>query len=169
MVSSLALRKLAGNSNILFINNRISGACHTSAGSQKTKEMTDPIADFLTRIRNAYRARNKVVEIPSSKMKVAMTKILCEKGYILSYKVVEGTPFNTIKIALKYHPQTKQAAIKKIERISTPGLRKYTDVKDMPRVLNGLGIAIISTSKGVITDKEARDLNVGGEIVCYVY
>ena len=131
--------------------------------------MTDPIADFLTRIRNAYRAGNKVVEIPSSKMKVAMTKILCEKGYILSYKVVEGTPFNTIKIALKYHPQTKQAAIKKIERISTPGLRKYTDVKDMPRVLNGLGIAIISTSKGVITDKEARDLNVGGEIVCYVY
>ena len=131
--------------------------------------MTDPIADFLTRIRNAYRAGNKVVEIPSSKMKVAMTKILCEKGYILSYKVVEGTPFNTIKIALKYHPQTKQAAIKKIERISTPGLRKYTDVKDMPRVLNGLGIAIISTSKGVITDKEASDLNVGGEIVCYVY
>ena len=131
--------------------------------------MTDPIADFLTRIRNAYRAGNKVVEIPSSKMKVAMTKILCEKGYILSYKVVEGTPFTTIKIALKYHPQTKQAAIKKIERISTPGLRKYTDVKDMPRVLNGLGIAIISTSKGVITDKEARDLNVGGEIVCYVY
>ena len=131
--------------------------------------MTDPIADFLTRIRNAYRAGNKVVEIPSSKMKVAMTKILCEKGYILSYKVVEGTPFNTIKIALKYHPQTKQAAIKKIERISTPGLRKYTDVKDMPRVLNGLGIAIISTSQGVITDKEARDLNVGGEIVCYVY
>ncbi len=131
--------------------------------------MTDPIADFLTRIRNAYRAGNKVVEIPSSKMKVAMTQILCEKGYILSYKVVEGTPFNTIKIALKYHPQTKQAAIKKIERISTPGLRKYTDVKDMPRVLNGLGIAIISTSKGVITDKEARDLNVGGEIVCYVY
>ena len=131
--------------------------------------MTDPIADYLTRIRNAYMAGKKVVEVPSSKMKVALTQILCEKGYILSYKVVEGTPFNTIKIALKYHPQTKQAAIKKIERISTPGLRKYTDVKDMPRVLNGLGIAIISTSKGVITDKEARDLNVGGEIVCYVY
>ena len=131
--------------------------------------MTDPIADFLTRIRNAYRAGNKVVEIPSSKMKVAMTKILCEKGYILSYKVVEGTPFNTIKIALKYHPQTKQAAIKKIERISTPGLRKYTDVKDMPRVLNGLGIAILSTSKGIITDKEAKELGVGGEVICYVY
>ena len=131
--------------------------------------MTDPIADFLTRVRNAYSAGNRVVEIPSSKMKVAMTKILCEKGYILSYKVVEGTPFNTIKIALKYHPQTKQAAIKKIVRVSKPGLRKYTDVAEMPRVLNGLGIAILSTSKGVITDKEARELNVGGEIVCYVY
>ena len=131
--------------------------------------MTDPIADFLTRVRNAYRAGNKVVEVPSSKMKVAITKILCEKGYILSYKVVEGTPSNTIKIALKYHPQTKQAAIKKIVRVSTPGLRQYTDVKEMPRVLNGLGIAILSTSKGVITVKEAKDLNVGGEVVCYVY
>ncbi len=131
--------------------------------------MTDPIADFLTRVRNAYRAGNKVVEVPSSKMKVAITKILCEKGYILSYKVVEGTPSNTIKIALKYHPQTKQAAIKKIVRVSTPGLRQYTDVKEMPRVLNGLGVAILSTSKGVITDKEAKDLNVGGEVVCYVY
>ena len=109
--------------------------------------MTDPIADFLTRIRNAYLAGKKVVEIPSSNMKVAITKILCEKGYILSYKVVEGTPFNTIKIALKYHPQTK----------------------NMPRVLNGLGIAILSTSKGVITDKEAKELNVGGEVICYVY
>ena len=131
--------------------------------------MTDPIADYLTRIRNAYSAGKKVVEIPSSKMKAAITEILCEKGYILSYKVVEGTPFNTIKIALKYHPQTKVAAIKKIQRVSTPGLRQYTDVKDMPRVLNGLGIAIISTSKGVITDKEAKALNVGGEVVCYVY
>ncbi len=131
--------------------------------------MTDPIADFLTRVRNAYSAGNRIVEIPSSKMKVALTKILCEKGYILSYKVVEGTPSSTIKIALKYHPQTKQAAIKKIVRVSKPGLRKYTDVADMPRVLNGLGIAILSTSKGVITDKEAKDLNVGGEVVCYVY
>ena len=131
--------------------------------------MTDPIADFLTRVRNAYSAGNRIVEIPSSKMKVALTKILCEKGYILSYKVIEGTPSNTIKIALKYHPQTKQAAIKKIVRVSTPGLRQYTDVKEMPRVLNGLGIAILSTSKGVITDKEAKDLNVGGEVVCYVY
>lgn len=137
--------------------------------AKNNKTMTDPIADFLTRIRNAYRAGNRIVEIPSSKMKVAITKILCEKGYILSYKVVEGTPYNTIKIALKYHPQTKVAAIKKIERISKPGLRKYTDVKDMPRVLNGLGIAILSTSKGIITDKEAKQLNVGGEVVCYVY
>lgn len=137
--------------------------------AKNNKTMTDPIADFLTRIRNAYRAGNRIVEIPSSKMKIAITKILCEKGYILSYKVVEGTPYNTIKIALKYHPQTKVAAIKKIERISKPGLRKYTDVKDMPRVLNGLGIAILSTSKGIITDKEAKQLNVGGEVVCYVY
>lgn len=131
--------------------------------------MTDPIADFLTRIRNAYLAGKKVVEIPSSNMKVALTKILFEKGYILSYKVVEGEPFNTIKIALKYHPQTKTPAIKTIQRVSSPGLRKYADVKNMPRVLNGLGVAILSTSKGVITDKEARELNVGGEVICYVY
>ncbi len=131
--------------------------------------MTDPIADFLTRIRNAYLAGKKVVEIPSSKMKEALTKILCEKGYILSYKVVEGTPYNTIKIALKYHPETKMPAIKKIERVSTPGLRQYTDVENMPRVLNGLGIAVISTSKGLVTDKEAKELGVGGEVVCYVY
>lgn len=131
--------------------------------------MTDPIADYLTRVRNAYSAGKKVVEVPSSKMKVAITQILCEKGYILSYKVVEGTPYNTIKIALKYHPQTKTAAIRKIERVSTPGLRRYTDVENMPRVLNGLGIAILSTSKGIITDKEAKELGVGGEILCYVY
>ncbi len=131
--------------------------------------MTDPIADYLTRIRNAYLAGKKIVEIPSSKMKMAITKILCEKGYILSYKLVEGEPFSTIKIALKYHPQTKTPAIKKIERVSTPGLRKYTDVENMPRVLNGLGIAVLSTSKGIITDKEAKDLNVGGEVICYVY
>ncbi len=131
--------------------------------------MTDPIADYLTRVRNAYAVGKKIVEVPSSKMKLAITKILCEKGYILSYKVVEGTPFNTIKIALKYHPQTKTAAIKHIERISRPGLRKYVDVENMPRVLNGLGIAVISTSKGVITDKEAKELNVGGEVLCYVY
>ena len=131
--------------------------------------MTDPIADYLTRIRNAYLAGKKIVEVPSSKMKMAITKILCEKGYILSYKLVEGEPFSTIKIALKYHPQTKTPAIKKIERVSTPGLRKYTDVENMPRVLNGLGIAVLSTSKGIITDKEAKELNVGGEVICYVY
>ncbi len=131
--------------------------------------MTDPIADYLTRIRNAYMAGKKIVEIPSSKMKVSLTKILFEKGYILSYKVVEGTPYDTIKIALKYHPQTKTPAIKKIDRVSKPGLRKYTDVDSMPRVLNGLGIAILSTSKGVMTDKEAKELNVGGEVLCYVY
>ena len=130
--------------------------------------MTDPIADFLTRIRNAYLAGKKVVEVPSSKMKVALTKILCEKGYILSYKVVEGEPYDTIKIALKYHPQTKMAAIKKIERVSKPGLRQYVDTNSIPRVLNGLGIAIISTSKGIITDKEAKELGVGGEVICYV-
>ena len=131
--------------------------------------MTDPIADYLTRIRNAYLAGKKVVEIPSSNMKEAITKILFEKGYILSYKVVEGQPYNTIKIALKYHPETKAAAIKNIQRVSTPGLRKYADVENMPRVLNGLGIAVLSTSKGVITDKEAKELNVGGEVICYVY
>ena len=131
--------------------------------------MTDPIADYLTRIRNAYMAGKKVVEIPSSKMKVALTQILFEKGYILSYKVVETEPQNTIKIALKYHPQTKVPAIKCIERVSTPGLRQYTAVENMPRVLNGLGIAILSTSKGVITDKEAKELGVGGEVICYVY
>jgi len=131
--------------------------------------MTDPIADYLTRVRNAYMAGKKVVEVPSSKMKEAITKILCEKGYILSYKVVEGTPYNTIKIALKYHPETKMAAIKKIERVSSPGLRQYTDVENMPRVLNGLGIAIISTSKGIVTDKEAKEMGIGGEVICYVY
>ena len=131
--------------------------------------MTDPIADYLTRVRNAYLAGHKTVEIPASKMKVEITRILHEKGYILAYKVIEGTPFNTIKIALKYHPETKAAAIKSIQRVSTPGLRKYADVANMPRVLNGLGIAVLSTSKGVITDKEAKELNVGGEVICYVY
>ena len=131
--------------------------------------MTDPIADFLTRIRNAYLAGKRIVEIPSSNMKVALTKILCDKGYILSYMVVEGEPSDTIKIALKYHPVTKTPAVKSIVRVSSPGLRKYVDVKSMPRVLNGLGIAILSTSKGVITDKEAKELGVGGEVICYVY
>jgi len=140
-----------------------------SVKKQKKTKMTDPISDFLTRVRNAALAGHKIVEIPSSKMKLELTRILHEKGYILSYKLVEGTPFNTIKIALKYHPDTKKPAIKKISRVSSPGLRQYVGVDDMPRVLNGLGIAIISTSKGVITDKEAKDLNVGGEVICYVY
>ena len=131
--------------------------------------MTDPISDFLTRVRNAYLAGHKVVEIPSSKMKLELTRILHEKGYILSYRLIEGTPSNTIKIALKYHPETKKAAIKKIVRVSSPGLRQYVGVDQMPRVLNGLGIAVVSTSKGMITDKEARELNIGGEVICYVY
>ena len=131
--------------------------------------MTDPIADFLTRIRNAVTAGHKVVEIPASNMKQELTRILHEKGYILSYKIVEGKPFNTIKIALKYHPETKRNAIKQLQRVSTPGLRRYAGVDDLPRVLNGLGIAVLSTSKGVITDKEAKELNVGGEVICYVY
>lgn len=131
--------------------------------------MTDPIADFLTRVRNAYLAGHKTIEVPASKMKVELTRILHEKGYILSYKVIEGTPSSTIKMALKYHPETKKAAIKKIIRISSPGLRRYTNVEKMPRVLNGLGVAILSTSKGIITDKEAKALNVGGEVICYVY
>ena len=131
--------------------------------------MTDPIADYLTRVRNAALAGHKVVEIPSSKMKLELTRILHEKGYILSYRLIEGTPSNTIKIALKYHPETKKAAIKKIVRVSSPGLRQYVGVDQMPRVLNGLGIAVISTSKGMITDKEAREMNIGGEVICYVY
>ena len=129
---------------------------------------TDPIADYLTRIRNAQSAGHKVVEIPSSKIKKEITKILEDKGYILSYKFDENGPQGTIKIALKY-TQDKEPAIRNISRISKPGLRKYTDSKNLPRVINGLGIAIISTSRGVITDKEARDLNVGGEVICHVY
>ena len=131
--------------------------------------MTDPIADYLTRIRNAYLAGKKVVEVPSSKVKEALTAILCEQGYILSYKVVEGQPYNTIKMALKYHPETKMPAVKKIERVSTPGLRQYKGADELPRVLNGLGIAIVSTSKGILTDKQAREQGVGGEVMCYVY
>jgi len=132
--------------------------------------MSDPIADFLTRIRNAIMAGHKVVEAPSSKMRKEIARILLEEGFILGYKIVEGNdPCDTLKIALKYHPKNKVPAIKSIERISRPGLRKYTDVKNMPRVLNGLGIAIISTSEGLMTDKEARKKNIGGEVVCYVY
>lgn len=131
--------------------------------------MTDPIADYLTRLRNAIRAKHRVLEVPASNLKKEITKILLDKGYILNYKFVEEGPQGTIKIALKYDTAHKVNAIKNLERVSTPGLRKYTGYKDMPRVLNGLGIAIVSTSKGVITDKEARDLKVGGEVLCYVY
>lgn len=130
---------------------------------------TDPIADFLTRIRNAQKAEHRVVEIPSSNLKKEMTKILHDKGYVLSYKFEEDNKQGIIKIALKYHPKTKRPAITKIERISKPGLRKYCDSSTLPRVLNGLGIAILSTSNGVITDKEARTQKVGGEVLCYVY
>ncbi|MDY6372666.1 MAG: 30S ribosomal protein S8 [Bacteroidales bacterium] len=131
--------------------------------------VTDPIADYLTRMRNAISAKHRVVEIPASKLKKEITKILFEKGYILNYKFDnEGAHNQTIKIALKYHPLTKQPAIADLKRVSSPGLRKYVSVNDMPRVLNGLGIAIVSTSKGLMTDKEARTLNVGGEVLCYI-
>lgn len=130
---------------------------------------SDPVADYLTRLRNAIKARHRVVEIPASNLKKEITKILFDKGYILSYKFEdENGPQGTIKIALKYHPVTKVSAIKTLERASTPGLRRYAGAGDLPRVLNGLGIAIISTSRGVMTDKEARKDHVGGEVVCYV-
>ncbi len=131
--------------------------------------ITDPVADYLTRIRNSIMAKHKVVEISASNLKKAMTKILLEKGYILSYKFIDDNLQGKIKIALKYHPQTKVPAIKNITRISKPGLRKYVNHRKLPRVLNGLGIAILSTSQGVMTDKEARSKNIGGEVLCYVY
>ncbi|MCD8236288.1 MAG: 30S ribosomal protein S8 [Prevotellaceae bacterium] len=131
--------------------------------------MTDPIADYLTRLRNAIMAKHKVVEVPASNLKKEITKILFDKGYLLNYKFVEEGPQGTIKIALKYDPETKTNAIVSLKRVSRPGLRKYTGYKDMPRVINGLGIAIISTSKGVMTDKEASELKIGGEVLCYVY
>jgi small subunit ribosomal protein S8 len=131
--------------------------------------MTDPIADYLTRVRNAIKAKHRIVEIPTSKLKKELTKVLYDKGYIQSYKFDDQEIGGVIKIALKYDPMTKQPAILKLQRVSKPGLRKYTGADALPRVLNGLGIAILSTSKGVITDKEARTLNVGGEVLCYVY
>lgn len=129
---------------------------------------TDPIADYLTRIRNAVKANHRVVEIPASNVKKAMTKILFEKGYILNYKFEEDDKQGNIKIALKYQPITKLSAITKLQRVSRPGLRKYVSADKLPRVLNGLGIAVLSTSKGVITDKEARTLKIGGEVLCYI-
>ncbi|MEC4114437.1 30S ribosomal protein S8 [Myroides pelagicus] len=130
---------------------------------------TDPIADFLTRIRNAVRANHKVVEIPASNFKKEITKILFDQGYILSYKFDDSSVQGTIKIALKYDKDTKESVIRDIQRISKPGLRKYASAADLPRILNGLGIAIISTSKGLMTGKQAKQQNVGGEVVCYVY
>ena len=130
--------------------------------------ITDPIADFLTRVRNAVNAKHRIVEVPASNVKKAITQILFEKGYILNYKFEEEGPQGTIEIALKYHPVTKQPAITTITRVSTPGLRKYADSENLPRVMNGLGIAIISTSRGIMTDKEARKLHIGGEVLCYV-
>jgi len=131
--------------------------------------MTDPIADFLTRLRNAIKANHRIVEVPASNIKKEITKVLHDKGYIQNYKFDDTTVQGNIKIALKYNASTKEPAIVKIERISTPGLRKYVPAESLPRVLNGLGIAILSTSKGVITDKEARELHIGGEVLCYVY
>lgn len=130
---------------------------------------TDPIADYLTRVRNAIRAKHRVVEIPASNIKKEITKVLYDKGYIQNYKFDESTPQGTIKIALKYNPTTKQSAIVDLQRISRPGLRQYRGADNLPRIYNGLGVAIISTSKGVMTDKEAKTLNVGGEVLCYVY
>ena len=130
---------------------------------------SDPIADYLTRVRNAIKANHRIVEIPSSKIKKEITKVLYDKGYIQSYKFDDSSVQGTIKVALKYNPSTKQPAIVKLERVSKPGLRKYAGSDNLPRVLNGLGVAILSTSKGVMTEKEAKSQNVGGEVLCYVY
>lgn len=131
--------------------------------------MTDPIADYLTRLRNAIKANHRIVEVPASNMKKELTKVLKDKGFIKNYKFDEDGVQGKIRIALKYNPETKESAIVNLERISKPGLRKYAKSDALPRVLNGLGVAILSTSKGVITDKEARQHNVGGEVLCYVY
>ena len=128
--------------------------------------MTDPIADYLTRLRNAIQAKHRVVEVPASNLKKDITKILFDQGYILNYKFEEDGAQGTIKIALKYNPQTKVNAIKSLTRVSKPGMRKYTGYREMPRVINGLGVAIISTSKGVMTNKAAADLKIGGEVLC---
>ena len=138
--------------------------------NRKENKMTDPIADYLTRLRNAIKANHRVVEIPASNLKKEITKVLFDKGYILNYKFQDITNSQgVIKIALKYNPETRESAITKLERISSPGLRQYANTSSMPRVMNGLGVAILSTSKGVITDKEAKSMNIGGEVLCYVY
>ena len=130
---------------------------------------TDPISDYLTRIRNAVRANHRVVEIPASNLKKDITKILFEQGYILSYKFDDTSVQGTIKIALKYNKETKEPVIKKLQRLSKPGMRLYSGSKDLPRILNGLGVAIVSTSRGVMTGKQAKRDNIGGEVLCYVY
>jgi len=130
--------------------------------------VTDPIADYLTRVRNAIMAKHRIVEIPASNLKKAITEILFKKGYILNFKFEDDSKQGIIKVALKYHPVTKLSAISKLERVSRPGLRKYVNADNLPRVLNGLGVAVMSTSKGVITDKEARKLKVGGEVLCNI-
>ncbi len=129
----------------------------------------DPVADYLTIIRNAIKANHRVVNIPASNLKKEITKVLHDQGYIQNYKFEDEGPQGNIKIALKYNPETKQSAIQHIKRISKPGLRKYTHTEDLPRVLNGLGIAILSTSKGVMTSKKAKEEHIGGEVLCYVY
>ncbi len=131
--------------------------------------MTDPIADYLTRLRNAIKAKHRVVEVPASNVKKEITKILFDKGYILNYKFVDEGPQGTIKIALKYDLVNKVNSIKSLTRVSKPGLRKYVGYREMPRVINGLGIVILSTSQGVMTDKEAKGLKLGGEVLCYIY
>lgn len=132
--------------------------------------ITDPIADYLTRVRNGIKSKKRVVEIPASNLKKDITRVLFDKGYILNYKFDdEANAQGVIKIALKYNPVTKKSAIENLERISKPGLRKYASADNLPRVLNGLGISVLSTPKGVITEKEAKELNVGGEVLCYVY
>lgn len=133
--------------------------------------VTDPIADYLTRVRNAIKAKHRIVEVPASNLKKEITKVLFDKGYILNYQfdAESNSGQGNIKIALKYNSSTKESAIVNLERVSKPGLRKYAGNEDLPRVLNGLGISILSTSKGVMTEKEAKNLNVGGEVLCYVY
>jgi small subunit ribosomal protein S8 len=130
---------------------------------------TDPIADYLTRLRNAIKARHRIVEIPASNIKKEITKVLFDKGYIQNYKFDDAGVQGLIKIALKYNPETKESAIINLKRVSRPGLRKYVGKDEIPRVLNGLGIAVLSTSRGVMTDKEAKNLNIGGEVLCYIY
>ena len=131
--------------------------------------ITDTIGNYLTSIRNAILAEHKVVRVPSSKVKKEITKVLMDQGFILNYKFEDDGPKSVIQIALKYNSVTKVPAIRGIDRVSTPGLRKYSSSEDLPRVLNGLGVAVISTSRGIMTDKKARKMNIGGEVICYVY